>query len=399
MKKQKLDWRKHLFKNTDDYIVSLASIENLKQDCPVVNIPAIQLWKRDTLRNKIKSIFRLKYKPKEDLIQKIANEIFIQEFFGLKDDLAYPIFDLMIWHQNRDWTLGNLNESDVQKADALEAMTNLSRKRYWEYDSPNLNLRLIRRQPVIAPLVFPVVAKTPIRSIQYFIDVHSRFSFNSIRKSNHQFADDIISYLYEILLLNQKTANKLHSIVKLIDESKHKKGDLIMLRSEVDAIAEVDIIITYLKATIEKITSLVGYTFEIPKLEDKKEHKKRVKALESGIPDEVKMQLYYKFFIEHISSTHLQKLNNYRTGILHKKGISTNQPQEFYQSKGAYRTLTEMFHFLFDQHCKNSTILIASLTLLTDELVKLDKPNFKLQEIPFHSLIKELKEINAGNIA
>jgi hypothetical protein len=40
-----------------------------------------------------------------------------------------------------------------------------------------------------------------------------------------------------------------------------------------------------------------------------------------------------------------------------------------------------MFNCLFEQHCKNSTI-IASLALLTDEWVKVDKPDFELSEIP-----------------
>lgn len=388
-----VNWKTYWFKETEDFLVSLATPKKMKKDCPVVNIPINQLWQRESLSRKIISILKKRYQPQELLIQTIANEIFKEEFFGVKDDLANPMFDLMIWHQNRDWTLGNLKESDNEKADALEAMTNLSRKRYWEMYSPNLNLRLITKQRIIIPLVFPIVAKTPVRSIQYFVDVHSRFAFNSIRKSKHKHADDLISYLNEVLILNQKTANKLHILIKLMDETKRTKKDSVMLTSEIDAISEIDILITYLKASIEKTTSFVGYTFCIPKLEDKKEHKKRINSLESNIPDKVKMQPYYEFFIEHISSAQLQKLNNYRTGILHKKGISTNQPKQFYQSQNSYETITEMFHFLFDQHCKNSTIIIASLSLLTDELIKLDKPNFEISEIPFDSLIQELKEI------
>ncbi|MBA7555311.1 hypothetical protein ES705_47969 [subsurface metagenome] len=374
--------------------MSLANPDKIKQDCPVVNIPIQQLWERDSLKNKLIAVLKLKYKPNEQLIQKIANEIFKEEFFGKKDDLANPLFDLMIWHQNRDWELKNIQKTDIEKADALEAMTNLSRKRYWDYTSPNLNLRLALRQPIITPLVFPIVAKTPIRSLQYFVDVHSRFAFDSIRKSNHQYVDDIISYLYEALILNQKTANKLHGIVKLIDETRCEKGQAILLKSEIDAISEVDLIVTYLKASIEKITSLTGYTFNISKLEDKKEHKQRIKALESKIPEGVKRQPYYEFFIEHISTSQLEKLNKYRTGILHKKGISSNQPQEFYQKNESYKSFTEMFNYLFEQHCKNSTILIASLALLTDELVKIDKPDFEISKIPFNSLMKELKQIN-----
>lgn len=386
-----------ILNRTDDYIVSLASPENIKQDCPVVNVPMIQLWNHDTAINKVKAFLRLKYKPDQELIQHIAYEIFLKEFFGSKDDLAKPLLDLMIWHQNRKWSLLNLEKSDSGKADALEAMTILSRKRYREYVSPNLNLRLIHRQPIIGPLVFPVVAKIPVRSIQYFIDTHSRYAFDRIRRSKHKYSDEIISYFYEVLILNQKTANKLHSIIKLIDDVKKKNNESIMLRSEIDAISEIDLIIMYLKASVEKMTSLVGYTFGITKLEDKKEHNKRISSLIDQIPEQVKLQPYYKFFIEHISSSQLEKMNNFRTGILHKKGIAKNQPQEFYASKDGYKSLVEMFDFLFEQHCKNSTIVIAVSSLLTDELVKLDKPTFELSEIPFKSLIDELKEIIADN--
>lgn len=376
----------YILKNTDDILVSLADTDKIKKDCPIVNIPIQQLWAHESRKNKLKSFLKLKYIPDQELIHKVANEILKEEFFGGKDDLGQPLFDLMLWHQNRDWKLNHLKSNDDKKADSLEAMTNLSRKRYWEYTSPNLNLKLILRQPAITFLIFPVVAKTPVRSIQYFVDVHSRFAFNSIRKSQHQYADDIISYLYEVLILNQKTANKLHKIISLIDHIKNEKKQAILLKSEIDAISEVDILITYLKASIEKITSLTGYALNIPRLEDKKEHKKRINAFKAKVPEEVTQKVYYKFFIEHISSGQIEKLNSYRTSLLHKKGISSNQPQEFYQNTSAHKTLIKIFNYLFEQHCKNSTILIASLALLTDELVKIDKPTFSLSEIPITNL-------------
>jgi hypothetical protein len=304
----------------------------------------------------------------------------------------------MIWHQNRKWELNELSPPDHDKADALEAMTNLSRKRYWEYTSPALNLNLYSKQPIITPLVFPVVAKTPVRSIQYFVDVHSRFAFNSIRKSKHKYAPDLISYLYEILILQQKLANSFHYLVKLIDSTRTDKQNSILLRSEIDASSSIDSIVTYLKSSIEKNISLIGYIFNIPGLEDKKEHKRRIAALEKGIPDLIKKLPYYQFVNEYISSERLDKLNRFRTGILHKKGISSIQPHSFYQNNEAYKNLTGAFDFLFDQFCKNSAILIASLSLLTDELVKLDKPDFTMAEIPFESLTKELRKMeNAHN--
>ncbi|MBK7465914.1 MAG: hypothetical protein IPJ43_03355 [Saprospiraceae bacterium] len=172
-----------------------------------------------------------------------------------------------------------------------------------------------------------------------------------------------------------------------------KKKEIIMHKSEIDSTSEIDLIVIYLKAMVEKIISLVGYTFGIKNLESKKEHKKRVILLIKHLPEKVKLLTYYEFLIEQLSANQLEKLNNYRTGILHKKGIAKNQPQEFYATNDGYKTLVEMFQFLFEQHCKNSLVLIASAALLTDELVKLDKPKFELIEIPIQSLLLELKEI------
>ena len=78
---------------------------------------------------------------------------------------------------------------------------------------------------------------------------------------------------------------------------------------------------------------------------------------------------------------------------MHKRGIAKNQPHEFFGSNKGNNTLVDMFNFLFDQHCKNSTILLASLSLLCDELIKLDKPDFDKSDIPVMSLITGLKEI------
>jgi hypothetical protein len=381
-------WKKK-YQPSKDFVVALStSKEKLKKDCPVVIVPIQQIWTQDSFWNKAKSIIKMNYIPDKNLVRMLADKIFIEDYFGKKEDLSIPLFDLMVWHQNRQWELNHLIDSDNIKADALEAMSALSRRRYREYTSPNLDLKLAPKHPAIGYYIFSLVAKTPIRSIRYFVDVHSRYTFNSIRKSNHKYANDIISYLYEILIIHQKTANSLHSLVKLIHSSQNNKKDALLLKNEIDASMTIDTVISYLKASIEKNVSLIGYTFNISKLESKKEHKKRLSALRQGIPDIVKKQPYYQYVEEYISSKRLEELNKLRTGILHKKGIASIQPHSFYQNENAYKELSKLFHFLLDQHSINSTILIKSLCLLTDELVKLDKPEFKLNEIPFESLNK-----------
>jgi len=379
----------------DDYLVGLADPSKIKKDCPVAIVNKEQLWKKEKLLVKFKSVLKLNYTPSIKVVRDTAKEIFKSEFFGTEQDLGPPLFELMLWFQNLEWELNDLTSIDWERADALEQMSKLNRQT--EFTSPWLNMRLYPKQEVITPLVYPVVAKTPIRSIQYFVDVQSRFTFNSIRKSKHKYADDINSYLYEILTLNQKTANLLHNSVGFMHTIQTEKGESLMMKEELDAISNNDAIITYLKSSIEKIVYLVGYTFEITNLEGKKEHKKRLKVLDQEIPDFVKKQDYYQFFEEHISSKQLEQLNRYRTGVLHKKGLSKNQPHTFAGNKNSIEKLKEMFDFLFDQHCKNSVLLIAALSLLTDELIKLDYPDKMFFNIPYLKLTESIKKMKKSS--
>ena len=161
-----------------------------------------------------------------------------------------------------------------------------------------------------------------------------------------------------------------------------------------DAIINADIMFSYLKASIEKTISLIGYTFNIKNLEDKKTHKQKIKNLKEGIPSRVKSLPYYHFIDEFISTGHLEEINKYRTGLLHKKGISELQPHNYFGNPDSPKHLLKLFELLHEQHAKNSAIIIASIALLTDELVELDPPDLKRDDIPTKSLMDWMKSIN-----
>lgn len=147
-------------------------------------------------------------------------------------------------------------------------------------------------------------------------------------------------------------------------------------------------LISYLKATVEKIIILIGYTFKDSSIESKKTHKSKITALKKIIPESTKKNLYYQFIEELISTENLELLNKYRTGILHKRGIANLLPHKFYANNNSKETFTPLFKDLHEQHCKNSIILISALALLTDELVKVNKPDFSMADLPMDSLAK-----------
>ncbi|MDD5359652.1 MAG: hypothetical protein PHI79_06370 [Sulfurovaceae bacterium] len=368
-----------ILKSKDEFIVKLGYCNDIKISTPCATIPFETIWENESFRNKILAFLKLKWNPEQDLLEKIAKDIFIEEIFGEPEDLAEGLFDLMNWHFSQDWESDNLTEIDIEKAKALEAMTSLTNKRYWELDSLNLNLKLVLKAPLVCSLICPVVAKVPIISIRYYIHIHIRYAFNSIRRSKHKYSDEIIAYMYEILVLQQKTAIAFHTLIKLIVNLDTKVS--ILHKNDIDAIMNIDIIVTNLKSSIEKMIVLVGYIYHIANLEDKKTHKAKLQALNNQIPDLVKRQWYYQFFEKFISSDQINLLNQYRTGQLHKKGISIFQPHNYF-GKDSVQSLSKIFYELHDQHSKNSAIMIAASALLTDELVKLDKPSFNVTDIP-----------------
>lgn len=219
-------------------------------------------------------------------------------------------------------------------------------------------------------------------SCLYYLDIHCSFAFNSIRKSKHPYASEIISYLYEILFIQQKTAVSLHEYLRLIDFAEREKNEALFIQAEVNAVIYADLIFSYLKATVEKTIVLIGLTHSIPDLESKKEHKGKLKTLKLGLPKHLNDVFYVQFIMEYISSENLDELNKYRTGLLHKKGISDLQPHNFVGKKAQTTLLLNIFNVLHEQHSKNTGILIGALALLTDELVNLDPPSISIQEIP-----------------
>ena len=165
-------------------------------------------------------------------------------------------------------------------------------------------------------------------------------------------------YLYEILFLQQKIAIGLHEYLRLIAYSEDQKKDALFTQSEIDAIMNADLVFSYLKASIEKTIILIGLTHEIPSLESKKTHKAKLDALINGIPQKVTQQYYFQFVFEFIQSENIDEVNNYRSGLLHKKGISDLQPHNYVGEKSGTVPLKKIFQILHEQHSKNTAVLI-----------------------------------------
>jgi hypothetical protein len=235
-----------------------------------------------------------------------------------------------------------------------------------------------------------MVIKMPVVSLWHYLDLHSEYAFNAIRKANHPHSDDLISYLYDILYIQQKIAISLHDFIRTTEHAETKKKDSLLMLAEVDAIRYGDLVFTYLKASIEKTVVLLGLTHGIKNLENKKTHSAKLSALLIGMPPSVTQQAYWEFVYEFIKPEKLEELNNYRTGLLHKKGTSKLQPHQYVGTKGAATPLVEIFSILLEQHAKNTAVLLGVLAILTDELVKRDPPSDTLAK-SFFDFVPSLK--------
>ena len=130
-----------------------------------------------------------------------------------------------------------------------------------------------------------------------------------------------------------------------------------------------DLLFAYLKAFVEKTTVLIGLIFEIKGVEQKKEHKGRLAALNVGIPERVKALPYFELIMKLISSETLEDLNSYRNGLLHKKGIADLQPHNYVGLEPETLPFAKILGVLIDQHGANSAVFLCALALLCDELM------------------------------
>jgi hypothetical protein len=350
-------------------------------------IPSHAIWERESNKTKISALLKLNWSPTESLVKEMAKEVFKGEVFGSDQDYGEEIGELMVWHNSRDWDLSYLTEDDKLKAKSLTSMTITTRLRYYKETSDLLPLHLMDYAPHMCGLIKPMVVKIPVVSIQHFLEVDVAYSFNSIRKAQHPETNGIISYFYDLLFLQQKIAISLYEFIRLTAYAEEKKKEALLINAEVNAIMQADLVISYLKASVEKTVVLIGLIHSITNLDSKKTHKAKIEALIKELPKKVTDQFYWNFIHEFIKSENLEQLNNYRTGLMHKKGISDLQPHNYVGQTAGELPLKKVFQFIHEQHSKNTAIILGALAILTDDLVTRDFPT----EIP-PDLMKLLKQ-------
>lgn len=340
------------------------------------------LWRCESLSRKIRCILSLKWIPDTEALKAAGRELFLHEVFGEEEDFGPQFFRLSAWHESRNWDLAGLTEHDNKRVEALEAFTVLTRMRLSKFrSSPPLNLHLAIRNPILPITAIPMVAKIPVISFQYFLNIHATFAFASIRRSGHDQTDALISFLYELLFLQQKIAIALHEYIRLSAFSLTDKKDAALINAEVDAIMGADLIFSYLKASLEKTVAMTGLVFGIRNLESMKTHKSRYAALVAAIPEFQKNTPYGIFFLEFVKSENLQELNSYRSGLLHKRGIADLQPHNYVSKESKLVPFRKIFSILHEQHAKNTGVLLSALALLTDKLVEIDPPDMSQDDL------------------
>ena len=367
--------------------------DRVREWSPYVRIESHALWATEPALRKIRAILRRRWEPDIAEAERQAAGTYRSRIFGTDDDWGHHLLLLNSWHLQRYWQLTSMTDADKARASALASFTVLTRLRYRDIAASSLNLRLGSRLPLITSLVYPMIAKMPVVSLMYFLELHTHYAFDAIRRANHPLADDVIAFLYELLFLQQKVAISLLEFLRLVVYTDTHKRDAQLINAEVNAVMAADGIFANLKASVEKTIALVGVTHSIKGLDAKKDHKTRLAALRAGLPTGVESLFYADFLFDVVSTANLDDLNNYRTGLLHKKGITDLQPHNYMSKDAKAIPLRRVFGVMHEQHGKNTAALLVALALLTDDLVRRDMPSFSISEIPHQLLEQEFRKI------
>lgn len=348
---------------------------------PTIRIESRQIWAAEPLSRKLRALLRLRWRPDDTVLYAQGYAAFRDLYFGGDEDCAADLARLNDWHFAREWQLDALGAGDRERADALAAFTVQTRLRYQRAAVGPATVQLGIRTPEITDLIYPMVAKTPVLSMRYFLELHAHYAFDAVRRARHPHADEVIAFLYELLFLQQKVAVGLLGFVEHLAYAEAEKGEARLLRAEADAMVAADGLFANLKASVEKTIALVGVTHGLLNLDAKPNHKARVKALRDKLPD-IEDRFYAQFLFEMVGPEHLEDLNNYRTGLLHKKGAADLQPHNYVGQPADATPLRKVLGVAHEQHAKNTALLLVALALLTDDLVQRDRPLFALTDIP-----------------
>jgi len=339
-------------------------------------VPAGTMWSHEPLHHKYRSILSDSWRPSKSALRTAGVNCILEDLVGEEADFGPDLVRTILWHHDQDWPFDALTDADSRKADALERFSVLARIEFRDFGHswPPLNLSLAKRCFALQGLVYPMAVKIPLISVRYYVDWIPSCAFQAVRAAGHPRADGIVSYLYELLFLQQKTGVCLLDFLRLGKENREHKGDASLTQYELRQILCADLLITYLKASLEKTIMLLGEVFEVKGLEGRKTHKSRLKALYDGTPKRAWSTLYADLLSEMIDSRSFEALGRLRSGLLHKRGVSRLQPHSFSSVEPREGTDLEVFAELHEQHSKNSAALIAALAMLTDDLVRRDPP-------------------------
>jgi hypothetical protein len=299
-------------------------------------------------------------------------EAFLEDQVGGDEDFGPDLLRLVWLHNHRRWSRTALTKQDTEKADGLLHFTLLTNLRYRRFGGsyPPLNLQLAKRWPILKMLLYVMSVRVPVESIRYFVQVSPKCIFDAVRRSLHPRSDEIISYLYEILFLQQKTAVALFDFLTLASEIRKSKQDAVLVREELDQVLRADLLIVYLKSTLEKSIALVAAIRLVSGLENKHRHAARVRAIEEALLPIPENGHYVELFLDMIKSDNFSEIDRLRSGLVHKRGVAGLQPHSYAGVSPKDLPDLDLYAKLHEQHSKNSAVVLAALAMLTDDLVR-----------------------------
>jgi hypothetical protein len=382
------------FRRREDIIIQLG-VGELSPGRPAAVISPRAIWQKQPIRAKVRALLARSWTPSSTELAAATDTILRQQLFGGDEDFGPQLLRLCVWRGNRSWEPVSSLEQDETRARALDAHGEVCRRQFARAVVSGLNLRLATRDPALCWLVYPMTAKVPVITMRYFIGIDAQYAFGAVRTAAHPRSDQVVAYLYDLLFLQQKTALALLDFAVHVRHAEEQKGDAVLIASELRGILLADLVIAYLKASIEKTLALVAETHGILNLDSMKTHAAKLRALQR-LPSVATQTAYGTLLLDLVQADELQELNDYRAGVFHKKGICGLQPHSMFSLRAESIPLQRFFEFMCEQHRKNSAAFLAALALLADELVRRSPiPDAVAVRNQLSALIGEAKSLQA----
>ena len=334
---------------------------------PLACVYSRGIWDNLPFRTRLRSIAAGRWSPDPLEVFRAGISVIQHDAVGYEGDGARLV--LNSWQTTPELEGADSIGAD-RRAGAL-AMSASCARSVLSQEYQHLGLNLLDTWPELADLIVPTATAVPLRSLRWFVEPCPYEALGRMRSSTHEHAETLEDYFCDLIFLQHKLVVNIAHIDSTLRHAMALPDDTVFDWTLLSLAGLIEAMIVYEKSLAEKLVVYLCYLKGVPGVEKFKKQRQRLARLDAALDQEG--LFYHRIVMDALSAEALERLNSYRNGILHKRGLASLRPDRLSDTT-TRADLEGIAEFGREQFRKIAAALVATVAMTTDELVRRAPP-------------------------